>query len=422
MKDWIGRQVRVAIASPTGIWLRNWMGVRGASRSNHEIRGIPVPADVVVYFGDVAAKAYQLEQWLPVLERLNSDHKVLLVFRKVGALRELRKRTSLSMIFARRFEDVMELFDANDYSLGIYVNNGVSNFQSLTFARMVHVHVNHGESDKLSMVSNQVKAYDKVFIAGPAALERHRSVLLDFDESKLVMVGRPQLDLDFTAELDPSSLRTVMYAPTWEGENESNNYTSLDVYGRQIVEALLALPDTRVVYKPHPRVATSPEAGVAQAHEVILRAIEEANIDRQTPHIVSEQGNILAMFEGVDGLVTDVSSVGLDFLYLYPGRPLILTDRRTDRPCLERDAPVARSCPVIDADSVDKAYELITTALEVDTASEERAEVRRFYFGDLAKGDSTEIFVSTVHDLITERRKKLVNHEFHASSGEATDV
>lgn len=397
------------------------MGLHSAARSNHEIHGIHVPADVVVYFGDVAAKAYQLEQWLPVLERLNRDHKVLLVFRKVGALRELRKRTSLSMIFARRFEDVMDLFDANDYVLGIYVNNGVNNFQSLTFSRMVHVHVNHGESDKLSMVSNQIKAYDKVFIAGPAALERHRSVLLDFDESKLVMVGRPQLDLDFAPELEPSALRTVMYAPTWEGENESNNYTSLDVYGRQIVDALLALPDTRVVYKPHPRVALSPDSGIVQAHEDILQAIEEANMDRQTPHLVSEQGNILAMFDRVEGLVTDVSSVGLDFLYLYPDRPLLLTDRRTDRSGLERAAPVARSCPVIDANSVDEAYDVIATALEQDTSSAERAEVRRFYFGDLAKGDSTDIFVSTVHDLITERRKKLVNHEFHASSGEAAD-
>lgn len=421
MKDWIGQKVQVAVASPTGIWLRNWMGLRGASRSNHEIHGIPVPADVVVYFGDVAAKAYQLEQWLPVLERLNRDHKVLLVFRKVGALRELRRRTTLSMIFARRFEDVMELFDANDYTLGIYVNNGVNNFQSLTFARMVHVHVNHGESDKLSMVSNQVKAYDKVFIAGPAALERHRSVLLDFDESKLVMVGRPQLDLDFPPELEPSSLRTVMYAPTWEGENESNNYTSLDVYGRQIVDALLALPNTRVVYKPHPRVESSPDREVAQAHEDIVRRIEEANIDRQTPHIVSEQGNILAMFGSVDGLVTDVSSVGLDFLYLYPERPLVLTDRRTDRLCLERDAPVARSCPVIDAESVNDVNGLIATALEQDKSAAERAEVRRFYFGDLAKGDSTDIFISAVHDLITARRKKLVNHEFHASAGEAAD-
>ena len=30
---------------------------------------------------------------------------------------------------------------------------------------MLHVHVNHGESDKLSQLLNQVKAYDRVLVA-----------------------------------------------------------------------------------------------------------------------------------------------------------------------------------------------------------------------------------------------------------------
>ncbi len=65
----------------------------------------------------------------------------------------------------------------------------------------MHIHVNHGESDKVSMVSNQAKAYDKVFVAGEAAVRRHRAALVDFDESTLVRVGRPQLDLNPTPTL-----------------------------------------------------------------------------------------------------------------------------------------------------------------------------------------------------------------------------
>src|SRR5699024_12119185 len=92
------------------------------------------------------------------------------------------------------------------------------------------------ESDKLSMVSNKAKAYDKVFVAGQAAVDRHRKALLDFDVSKLVRVGRPQLDVQRPSELSESTARTVMYAPTWEGENESNNYTSVDLFVPKIVE------------------------------------------------------------------------------------------------------------------------------------------------------------------------------------------
>ncbi|GAB3273729.1 CDP-glycerol glycerophosphotransferase family protein [Arthrobacter pigmenti] len=383
---------------------------------------VPVPAEIVVYFGDTAAKLYQLEQWLPVLEQLNQHHKVLLMFRKVTALREFKKRSSLSMMFVRRFEDVMALYDANDYRLGIYVNNGVNNFQSLSFSRMVHVHVNHGESDKLSMVSNQAKAYDKVFIAGPAALERHRSVLLDFDESKLMMVGRPQLDLEFPSELPRTDLRTIMYAPTWEGENESNNYTSLDMYGRDIIDSLLTLPATRVVYKPHPRVAASDNPDILGAHEYIVSTLEEASLNHNAAHEISTEGNILAMFNDVDALVTDVSSVGLDFLYLHPEKPLILTDRRTERAQLERDAPIARACPIIDENTTTAIYGMITEAVEENNNRQLRAEMRKFYFGDFTKGDSTRAFVTAIEGLLSERTRRLEDYEFHASAGEAVDA
>ncbi|HEX6936788.1 MAG TPA: CDP-glycerol--glycerophosphate glycerophosphotransferase, partial [Actinomycetes bacterium] len=83
----------------------------------------------------------------------------------------------------------MTLYDLSDFKLGIYVNNGNRNFQSLNNPRMLHVHVNHGESDKLSSFSNQVKAYDRVFVAGQVALDRYREALIAFDERKVVMVG-----------------------------------------------------------------------------------------------------------------------------------------------------------------------------------------------------------------------------------------
>src|SRR5699024_7026108 len=121
----------------------------------------------------------------------------------------------------RRFDPLHDFYRANDFKLALILNNVMTNFQSLGYAPMVHVHVNHGESDKLSMVSNQAKAYDRVFVAGQAAVDRHHKALLDFDDRKLVRVGRPQLDVQRISELSSSTARTVMYAPTWEGENRS---------------------------------------------------------------------------------------------------------------------------------------------------------------------------------------------------------
>jgi hypothetical protein len=420
MKEWLAGRISAGLNSSAARNTRNWLGLKPAARANHEIHGVKVPAEVAVYFGDAAAKSYQLEQWLPVLEELHRHHPVVLVFRRVGALRALKGKTGLPSIFVRRFEDLVRLYEDNDYRLCLYVNNGVNNFQSLANPRMVHVHINHGESDKLSMVSNQVKAYDKVMIAGPAALERHRSVLVDFDESKLLAVGRPQLDVDFTAELAPFAGRTVMYAPTWEGENYANNYTSVDVFGVQIVNAVLSMPGTRLVYKPHPRVEESGDAGVAQAHSAIVERIEQAKA-AGGEHVLAGEGNILTMFDRTDVLVTDVSSVGLDFLYLHPDRPLLITDRRNDPEALQRDAPVSRACPIIDGSTVQDTGALIMEAYDDDARRALRVDMRGYYFGDLDRGKSTRAFLSAVDELISDRTRKLSDYGFQRSSLEAQE-
>src|SRR4051794_30541230 len=150
------------------------------------------------------------------------------------------------------------------------------NFQSLLDSRKLHVHINHGESDKQSMASNNAKAYDRVFVAGEAAVQRHAAGLLEFDLSRLVRIGRPQLDLHPPVVLPASTRRTVMYAPTWEGDAEYYNYPPVDPIGAEIVSAVRAVPDVRLVYKPHPKVATSLTPAVRDAHREILGRVAEA--------------------------------------------------------------------------------------------------------------------------------------------------
>lgn len=421
MKDWARDRAKSVLRSrpwkAASTWIRG--GARGPA-AGHEMHGVTVPAQVVAYFGDGAEKTYQLTQWLPVLEQLHETRPVLLVFRKLAALRAVKGTTHLPMLFVRRFDDLATLYFENDYRLAIYVNNGVTNFQSLSYAPMVHVHVNHGESDKLSMVSNQAKAYDRVFVAGEAAIDRHRRALLDFDESRLVTVGRPQLDVERLPALPPSRRRTVMYAPTWEGENDSNNYTSVDTYGEQIIVALLAMQDTRVVYKPHPRIETSRDPRIVEA-DARIRSLMDAAINAGGDHLIEMQGDILAMFDDLDLLVTDVSSVGLDFLYLRPDRPLVLTDRRTDRAALIAESPIAVAAPIIDAHTVADARSLIAEALSDDGFADQRGRQRTHYFGEGPPGSSTRAFLDAVDQLIDERTHLLSTMPQRGSAMEASD-
>ena len=193
------------------------------------------PGEVVVYFGDDILRYYQLRQWLPVFETLGSRHPVQIVTRDAETFDAVSAATALPCINLPSFGELTEFYRHADHKVAVYVNNSARNFQSLVARSMLHVHVNHGESDKICMVSNQVKAYDRVFVAGDAAINRHRAALIGFDHGALVPIGRPQLDLAPLPALPPTRRRTVLYAPTWEGEEPSNNYTSVDVLGPRIV-------------------------------------------------------------------------------------------------------------------------------------------------------------------------------------------
>ena len=102
----------------------------------------------------------------------------------------------------------------------LYVNQNTRNFQMFRYGRRWHVFINHGESDKMYMTTNQYKAYDYAFIAGDAARERLGRVLWDYDldtrdDPDRAPAGRPLLaaSLPYT----PDDRTVVLYAPDLGG-------------------------------------------------------------------------------------------------------------------------------------------------------------------------------------------------------------
>ncbi len=363
---------------------------------------------VAAYFADDPTRVYQLLQWLPVLEQLDDTQAVGVVTRHAETAEVVRSATRLPVYEAPEFPELVALYDELDPKVVLYCNNSMLNFQSLLDGRMLHVHINHGESDKQSMVSNNAKAYDRVFVAGEAAVQRHRAALMELDESRLVRVGRPQLDLRPTPLLPPSERRTVLYAPTWEGDADYNDYTSVDVFGPQIAAALLEVPDVRVVYKPHPKVTTSMTPAIRANHQRIMALVEDAAArEPEAGHAAIARGDILAVFEGCDAMVTDVSSVGLDWLYLQTDKPILITDRHEDGERLRLEVPVSRCADVIDSTNLATLTALVAARLDNDEHRIARAAMRHFYFDDNGVGDSTRSFVAHV-DALVHRRDALL--------------
>lgn len=364
--------------------------------------------DVVTYFGEDPTRVYQLVQWIPVLEVLDHTRPVGLVVRNAEVARQLEARTALPVLLAERFDELAKTYGALDAAVVLYCNNSRTNFDSLINNRMLHVHINHGESDKQSMVSNNAKAYDRVFVAGEAAVQRHLANLLEFDGASLVRIGRPQLDVVRPAGLAPSERTTVLYAPTWEGDADYNDYTSVDVLGPAIVEAVLALPGVRLVYKPHPKVTTSLAPAIAANHAAIVqRVAEAASTDPAAGHVAITTGDILALLPACDAMISDVSSVGLDWLYLCTDKPLVITDRYGDPEVLRRDVPVSRCADVVDVTTVGTLTELLAARLADDEHREAREEMRRHYFDDVRNGESTIRFVAAVTELVALRGRLL---------------
>ena len=385
----------------------NQLRAFGASEQDgFDLSDIP-SADIALYFPDTPHKLYQITQWLPVFEA-NTHMRTIVVVRSVEAYYELLKRTSLRVLLVPKYEQLMALYDRADFHAVVYVNNGWTNFQSLSFQQAVHIHVNHGESDKICMVSNQAKAYDKVFVAGEAAVRRHAAALAWFDPAHLVRVGRPQLDLPVPMSLPPVSGPTITYAPTWEGEDDANNYTSVDRYGPRIIAAALAQPSGRVVYKPHPRVVSSKDPAMQKAHEQIVHLVEQAaaaHPDRG--HQVLLDADMLGVIRATDVMIADVSSVTLDHLYLRPEAPIVLCDRRSNRAQLLEDAPIAAGSHVVDDTSIGLLSRDLAAMIADDPMRSTRNELRDLYFDSLAPGQSTERFWSELSRAIHEHDSAL---------------
>jgi hypothetical protein len=359
---------------------------------------------VVVFFGDDPARVYQLAQWVPVLELLDSTEPVAVVVRRADTADVVRALTALPVVLVEDFPQLRAAYAEMDARIALYVNNSMRNFQSLLETRMLHVHVNHGESDKQSMASNNAKSYDRIFVAGEAAVQRVAAGLLEFDTRKLVRIGRPQLDLRPDPVLEPSRRRTVLYAPTWEGDADYNNYSSLDRFGPELVRRLLAVPDVRIVYKPHPRTLDSEDPEIRAAHAEV-----SALLDGE--HLVLEDVDILALMPDCDAMVTDVSSVGLDWLYLRTDRPLFIADRHDDAERLRVEAPVSRCADVVDSATIGDLTETMTTRLENDELHLARVSMRHHYFDDVRVGESTTRFITEVRELAALRDRLLAAYE-----------
>ncbi|MDO2936037.1 CDP-glycerol glycerophosphotransferase family protein [Paeniglutamicibacter sulfureus] len=371
---------------------------RVARTLRNNLPGPSETVDFVVFFAEGPAQSYQLEQWLAPFEALQrSGHGVCLVLMNALTAELVTRRTGLPVLLSRSMERIETALASWGTSGIFYVNNSQANFTMLRISGPAHVHLSHGESEKSSMVSNQLKAYDFAFIAGRAARTRILEGIPRFDPAKLVEIGRPQLDIPAACSpVHPPAGRTnVLYAPTWEGDGKSMAYSSITTVAARLVEAMLADGRFSVVFRPHPKTGTW-SATARRELARIEKAIEAAAArDKDAGHRVEVAGDSSLSIMGSDIVVCDISAMAMDAIGL--DRPLMLLH--------STDTPMIRELDPEQALSLDEAAEdllegngrdtLDTVArMAADGPSARQRSLRDEVFGDPALGRPTERFIA----------------------------
>jgi hypothetical protein len=413
--------------------------------------------EVILYFSGGATSAYQVNMWLSTIERL--PQRALVVLRERSTLSRLGQ-TTIPVLCIPGATHLMSL-DFADVVVGLFTANVGKNIHLLREPRLMSAFIGHGDSDKNASSNPVSRSYDEIWVAGEAGRERYRRAQVGVRNDQIVHVGRPQLDAVQRSRPRPDGwVPTILYAPTWEGWDADQQYSSLQIIGLQIVRAVLDHPTPlRLIYKPHPFMgARDPQ--MEKAHRLITHEIQEANarlghilgklrhvgltdassfgdpadqavesgkrpgrsaveaeqqqrlIDseyfRSLPpdaHLVAEPGSLalFSCFDEADALVTDVSSVVSDFMV--SGKPYAVCN-----PSNLTMAEFVHMFPSAAAGTViTREGEGIAALLAVasGTATDSQASVRRQHAIHLLGDDhrpATELFGAAV-DSLTRRAK-----------------
>ncbi|MBL1098168.1 hypothetical protein [Streptomyces coffeae] len=259
---WLLPRKRVANEAKALEWLDTWLA---------EYR-----PTVGMYFSGGNSSAYQANMWLSTLAAL--DGNPIIVLRERFMVQKI-DATDVPIVCLPKVAHLMRL-EHSTLKLLLHPANSGKTSQVLRIPSIKHAFTNHGESDKLSSCNPYAKAYDEVWVAGPAARDRYQLADIGVEDKDVVEVGRPQLaPIRPHAGVPTGEFTTVLYAPTWEGWDGNPGNTSVVLAGENIVRALLADPKVRLLYKPHPMTGSvDPRAG--SANERIKAMIAEANTRR----------------------------------------------------------------------------------------------------------------------------------------------
>ena len=330
--------------------------------------------------------SYQVQMWLPYLER--TGRRFVIIARTNVAARAIVATTDAPVITRRSLSDLDRLIVPSLRAV-FYVNASSGNGGMVRYQQLTHVYLGHGDSDKPPSYNPTHAMYDKVFCAGPAAIDRYGAHGVDIPRSKFEIVGRPQVESVRTAA-ETGAVSTVLYAPTWRGHVSETLLYSLP-QGERIVSSLIGRGLT-VIFRPHPFSSEFPEdAAYIRRIEAMLEADVAASGRRHVFGPAAQtEWSIVECINASDAMVSDVSSVVSD--YLFSGKPFALVAVPSPPDQFVLDFPVAAGAYVVDRE-LSNLEPMLELLLGEDPLQAERRRIRNYYLGDFSEIGYAQNFV-----------------------------
>ncbi|WP_181869296.1 CDP-glycerol glycerophosphotransferase family protein [Brachybacterium alimentarium] len=355
----------------------------------------------VLYYGVPAGSSYQVGMWIDFLERI--EEKFIVVLRRSSAFREISRLTDAPVVVRTNIWQLDDVITPR-MTAAFYVNNSAPNVHLVRYPHMTHVQLLHGDSDKASSFNPVTALYDRVFVAGQAAIDRYEDNGVNIPKEKFTIVGRPQVETVEQQGPENIPVQTVLYAPTWEGHYADTNYGSLPV-GPEIIRELLARERT-IVFRPHPFSYRNSEARqrIREIHQMLREDRDLSGRDHLFGRRAEKSLDAFGCFNAADAMISDVSSVVPDFLY--SGKPYGLVTMTSTIEEFERAFPLARSAYVIDRDLTSLSNALDELLLH-DSKADQRKATRNHYLGPFPPESYADAFVNAARQVVLKEHKSL---------------
>src|SRR5699024_4073647 len=273
-------------------------------------------AKFLLHLGDGVDSEFHIDLWLDYVKTV--DPSAILAIRSRLLFEHLRQtRPGIDAVYVKAGLEAEWLVNSCEKLRAVlYVSNTGSTIHFLRFNHLRHVWLGHGDSEKAASCHKFFRAYDEVWAAGRAQIDRFANSGMNHDSLRFRIVGRPELR-ELVGGREESGFENFVYLPTWEGFQSEQEYTSI----RDCVDFLPRISELVACggqVKFHPWVGKRDRS---------LRSVEDEL--RALP--VTETGGITVMdrkMSAVDCMrdatfmVADSSSVITDFLPT--GRPIFL--------------------------------------------------------------------------------------------------